>query len=133
MDSATARTWILHRLSQRRRDVMNLSEPERRSAIEEPGSVAGEMGAGTAQGSPGPEAGDLKGQTGSDVGMTVVGPDGSRMGEVKELQVSYFVVGRSLLPDARIPSSAVRRVQDGAIELSISAREAGDHVDHDKV
>jgi hypothetical protein len=112
---------------------MNLSEPERRSAIEEPGSVAGEMGAGTAQGSPGPDAGDLEGQTGVEVGMTVAGPDGRRMGEVKELQVSYFLVGRSLLPDARIPYSAIRRVHDGTIALSVDAREAGDLVDHDKV
>ena len=58
-------------------------------------------------------------------GMEVVGSDGNRVGRVKEVRDSDFLVDRSPQRDVYVPFDAVQAVVDGRVVLNVPAGQVG--------
>jgi|1186.fasta_scaffold45076_2 hypothetical protein len=58
-------------------------------------------------------------------GAEVLGSDGERLGDLKEVADAHFLVGRTLRRDLRLPVSRVREVtSDNKVVLDLPAAEA---------
>lgn len=58
-------------------------------------------------------------------GWDVVSNDGQRLGSIRDVAQDYLVAGRRGPPsDMYIPSSAIANVQDKAVHLNVSKRDA---------
>ena len=59
------------------------------------------------------------------VGMEVLGAETERVGQVKEVRASDFLVERPLQRDVYVPRAAIREVTGNQVVLTVSS----DHVD----
>jgi hypothetical protein len=59
------------------------------------------------------------------VGMDVLGAEKERVGQVKEVRTSDFLVERSLQRDVYVPFAAIREVTGNHVVLTVTS----DHVD----
>ena len=59
------------------------------------------------------------------VGMDVLGAEKERVGQVKEVRTSDFLVERSLQRDVYVPFAAIREVTGNQVVLTVTS----DHVD----
>ena len=59
------------------------------------------------------------------VGMEVLGAEKKRVGQVKEVRASEFLVERSLQRDVYVPFAAIRDVTGNQVVLTVTS----DHVD----
>ena len=59
------------------------------------------------------------------VGMDVLGADQERVGQVKEVRASDFLVERPLQRDVYVPRAAIREVTGNQVVLTVTS----DHVD----
>ena len=55
------------------------------------------------------------------LGMDVVGPDGDRIGSVKEVRNTDFLLDRAMQRDVYVPFSAIRQVSGNVVTLSVAA------------
>ena len=59
-----------------------------------------------------------------EVGMTVVGSDGDRVGEVQGVGATDFLVSRGFLKsDVRVPWTAIRDITAGTIALNVPGKQ----------
>ena len=59
------------------------------------------------------------------VGMDVVGNDADRVGQVKDVRDTDFLVDRSMQRDVYVPYSAIRDVDGNTIVLNVTAAQVG--------
>lgn len=60
-------------------------------------------------------------------GWAVVGNDGGRVGEVRDVGQNYILTSRpGLASDIHIPASAIANVEDEVVHLSIAHRDVAD-------
>lgn len=60
------------------------------------------------------------------VGMNVTSPDGHKIGEVKEMRPTEFVVGRLLQPEVTLSLDAIERVTPDGVVVGLTAQQVDD-------
>ncbi len=59
-------------------------------------------------------------------GWAVVGNDGNRLGDIREVGQNYVLVATTMFStNLRVPASAIANVDRDVVHLNVSAREAG--------